>query len=124
MKNKIDEMTKSIKSKLSFDDYTPSIHNDIKTLSPKDIETSEHNSVIPDKHNEVNKLENNDVVMSKHNAIKKVKRTFYILESVAEQLDALYAKKLTEKKKIDKSDIVTQALTQLFEDSECEIKSF
>ena len=100
MSKKINEVEQSIKSKLSFDDYTPSTQN----------------VVMPDF--------GNTSIMAKHKAIKKVKRTFYILENVAEELDALYAKKLTEKKKIDKSDIVTQALMMLFEDPECEVKSF
>jgi len=100
MPKKINEVAQSIKSKLSFDDYIPSTHNTI---------TSDCN---------------NSIIMAKHKDIKKVKRTFYLLESVAEQLDALYAKKLIEKKKIDKSDIVTEALMKLFEDPECEVKCF
>lgn len=100
MTKKIQELKESIKTKLSFDDYTPSTQNAIK----------------PD--------EGNTVIKSKHNAIKKVKRTFYILEGVAEQLDDLYAKLLTQKKKVDKSDIVTQALLKLFEDPEAEIERF
>lgn len=100
MSKKIEDLKQSIKSGLSFDDYTPSTHNNIK----------------PDA--------GNDVIKVKHNAIKKVKRTFYIREEVADQLDALYAKYITEKKKVDKSDIVTQALINLLENSECEVKSF
>lgn len=45
-------------------------------------------------------------------------------KGVAEQLDDLYAKKMLEKRKIDKSDIVTQALLNLFEDCDCEIERF
>lgn len=100
MSNKLDEVAKSIKSKLSFDDYTLSTHT---TIKPE---------------------EGNTVIKAKHNAIKKVKRTFYIREEVADQLDALYAKFITDKKKVDKSDIVTQALLKLFEDSKCVVKSF
>lgn len=100
MSKKLDDVKESIKSGLSFNDYTPSAPNAIK----------------PD--------EGNAVIKVKHNAVKKVKRTFYISETVAEQLDELYAKKLTQKKKIDKSDIVTQALVNLFENEEVEIKRF
>lgn len=100
MSKKIEELKESIKTKLNFDDYTPSTQNAIKTD------------------------ENNTVIKVKHNTIKKVKRTFYIREEVADQLDALYAKFITNKKKVDKSDIVTQALLKLFEDSEAEIERF
>ena len=108
MAKKIEELAQSIKTKLSFDDYTPSTHN---TITP-DV----GNTALPDC--------NNDVIMVKRKAVKKVKRTFYILEGVAEQLDDLYAKLLTQKKKVDKSDIVTQALLNLFEDCDCEIERF
>ena len=108
MAKKIEELAQSIKTKLSFDDYTPSTHN---TITP-----DAGNTVLPDC--------NNDVIMVKRKAVKKVKRTFYILEGVAEQLDDLYAKLLTQKKKVDKSDIVTQALLNLFEDCDCEIERF
>lgn len=100
MTKKINDLGESIKSKLSFDDYQPSTQNTIK----------------PDV--------GNANIMVKHKAIKKVKRTFYIREEIAEQLDALYAKLLTEKKKIDKSDIVTQALLNLFENPASEIERF
>lgn len=108
MAKKIEELAQSIKTKLSFDDYTPSTHN---TITPE-----VGNTVLPDC--------NNDVIMVKRKAVKKVKRTFYILEGVAEQLDDLYAKLLTQKKKVDKSDIITQALLKLFEDPEAEIERF
>lgn len=108
MTKKIQDLAESIKTKLSFDDYTPSTHN---TITPDLGDT-----VIPDS--------GNDVIMVKRKAIKKVKRTFYILEGVAEQLDDLYAKLLTQKKKVDKSDIITQALLNLFENCDCEIERF
>lgn len=92
MSNKIKDVQKSIKSKLSFEDYRPS--------------------------------EQNTVIKSRRNAIKKVKRTFYIQEIVADKLDTLYAKFITDKKKIDKSDIVTQALLKLFENPESAIERF
>jgi len=100
MSNKIKDVAQSIKSKLSFDDYEPSTHNTIKTD------------------------EGNTVIKVKHKAIKKVKRTFYIQEVIADQLDALYAKLITEKKKVDKSDIVSRALLKLFENPEEEIERF
>lgn len=100
MSKKIEELKESIKTKLSFDDYTPSTQN---TITPDVGNTS---------------------IMSKRKAVKKVKRTFYILEGVAEQLDDLYAKLLTQKKKVDKSDIITHALLKLFEDPEAEIERF
>lgn len=108
MAKKIEELAQSIKTKLSFDDYTPSTHN---TITP-----DAGNTILPDC--------NNDIIMVKRKAVKKVKRTFYILEGVAEQLDDLYAKLLTQKKKVDKSDIITQALLNLFEDPEAEIERF
>lgn len=90
MSNKINEVTESIKSKLSFDDYKPLAHNDGVMSKHSDIKTSKH----PDG--------------------KKVKRTFYISQEVADQIDDRYAKNLTEKRKIDKSDIVTDALAMYF----------
>ena len=66
----------------------------------------------------------NTVIKFRRNNIKKVKRTFYIREEVAYQLDALYAKFITDKNKIDKSDIVTQALLKLFENPESAIHRF
>lgn len=100
MSKKLDDVTKSIKSKLSFDDYTPS--------SPNDAVTSEHKNIKTEKPNAVIKP-------------KKVKRTFYILEEVAEQFDDFYAKKLSEKCKVDKSDIITQAIKNLLEDKDAKI---
>lgn len=96
MSEKIKDLAESIKSKLSFDDYKPA------TQKKTDF--------------------GNAGIMS--NDVKKVKRTFYIQEDIANQLDALYAKKITDRKKVDKSDIVSQALTNLFEDPECEVKTF
>lgn len=93
MKTKINEVAESIKSKLLFEDYKPSLCKDVNTETQC------------------------------HNAIKKVKRTFYILESVANELDALYLKKFVENDKVDKSDIVTQGLINLFKD-QSEIKKF
>lgn len=100
MSNKIHDVAESIKSKLSFDDYTPSPHKNVMNEG------------------------NNTIIMANRKAVKKVKRTFYIQERIADHLDALYAKKLMEKEKIDKSDIVTQALVNLFENNECEIQRF
>lgn len=101
MSKKIKDVSESIKSKLSFDDYTPS--------SPLQIDLMQecHKAIKPERQKS-----------------NKVKRTFYILESVADKLDEVYAKKLTEKKKVDKSDIVTQALTNLFMNEENEIQMF
>src|SRR5688572_27996216 len=100
MSKKIEELKESIKTKLSFDNYTPSTHN---TIQP-DV--------------------GNTVITSKHKAVKKVKRTFYIQETIADQLDALYAKLITEKRKVDKSDIVSRALLKLLEEPETEILRF
>ncbi len=207
MSKKIKDVADSIKSKLSFDDYTPSVkeeHND--TMPSNDIKTENHKSnsntfeptkaaprhayiYIMQKGNGTckvglsktpeNRADNLSLFLKTKMKIagyyesqncyfdekkihsilaeyslggeffnlsyfqikmklegiynfidyvspikNKVKRTFYLLESIAEELDALYVKKLSEKKKVDKSDIVTQGLKKLFEDPECEIKSF
>lgn len=116
MKNKLDDVTQSIKSKLSFDDYTPS--------NPNAIITEKHKDILPLKLNYDQTSNHNDVNTECHKDIKKVKRTFYIREEVADKLDALYAQKIMQKKKIDKSDIVTQALINLFLEDECEIERF
>ncbi len=92
MTKKIKDAADSIKSKLSFDDYKPSEHNDIKTEEQKHVIK-----------------------------VKKVKRTFYLDERVVEKLDSLYAKKLSEKKPVDKSDVVAYALEKLLEDESVEI---
>ncbi len=97
----INTVANSIKSKLSFDDYKPNLE---KNLIEKFITfTERHNAIIK---------------------VKKVKRTFYLLESIADELDEFYARKLSEKKKVDKSDIVTQALKNLFEDKNCVVDEF
>lgn len=100
---KIKEVSESIKSKLNFDDYEPSVSKDGEKSENKDIKTAQHN----------------DIKKS-----KKIKRTFYLLEEVAEQLDDFYAKKLGERIKIDKSDIVTQAIKNLLEDENADVKEY
>lgn len=97
MSKKIKEAAESIKSKLSFDDYTPS--------PPKDVKTEEHIDIKTEKP-------------------RKVKRTFYILESIAKQLDAMYAQRLVREDKIDKSDIVAQALLEFMKNENADVKSF
>lgn len=105
MSKKIKEVSESIKSKLSFDDYTPSIPNAVNTEEPKNIKTEAPKHISTEKP-------------------RKVKRTFYILESVAEQFDEYYARCLTDKKKIDKSDIITQAIINLIKDESADVKVF
>lgn len=95
MSNKLEKVTESIKSKLSFDDYTPSQQPDIKPSEQKDVVKS-----------------------------KKVKRTFYLDESVVDKLDAFYAKKLSEKKQVDKSDVVAFALEQLLEQDDITVPCY
>ena len=92
---KITEVTESIKSKLSFDDYETSEHTDIKTEEHIDIKK-----------------------------VKKVKRTFYIPEEISQRFDDFYAKKLGQRVKIDKGDIVSQAIINFLEDEDAEVKSF
>lgn len=111
MSKKIEEVTESIKSKLSFDDYEPSLPNALTPLQHNDLKQELLKNQKTESHNDIKK-------------VNKVKRTFYILESVADQLDEVYAKKLTQKKKVDKSDIVTQALKNLFENEDSEIAVF
>lgn len=198
MTKKINDVAESIKSKLSFDDYTPSQHKDV--IDTSDIKTEKQPIDIraPLRHAYIYVMQKGDgtckIGLSKSpenrplnlslflktklkiagyyesqncyfdekkihsilaeyslggeffnlsyfqiksmlngvynfedyvNPIKnKVKRTFYILEEVAEQLDTLYAKFLTDNEKVDKSDIVTQALLKLFEDPDCKVERF
>lgn len=93
--SQLKEVTESIKSKLSFDDYTPSQHPDIKPSKQKDVVKA-----------------------------KKVKRTFYLDETVVEKLDSFYAKKLSEKQAVDKSDVVAFALEKLLEDENVNIPCY
>ena len=95
MNKKIQEVSESIKSKLSFDDYKASENKDIKTEENKEVKTS-----------------------------TKVKRTFYLNKEIVDKLDEFYARKLTEKNKVDKSDIVMQALENLFEQGNIDIKTY
>lgn len=120
MADKIKNVTDSIKSRLSFDNYKastlpndamPESHKDINTEKPKDLKPESHNSVMDARHT--------DIIRS-----KKVKRTFYILEEIADRLDEFYAKRLSEKKKVDKSDIVTQAIKDLLQDGNVEVNTF
>ncbi len=106
----INTVTNSIKSKLSFDDYKPSMQPNLIEELRKFVEKK--------------KAKEEQVAIPK--AIK-VKRTFYILESIADELDEFYARKLSEKKKkkkIDKSDIVTQALKNLLSDKNSVVEEF
>lgn len=127
MADKLDSVTNSIKNKLSFDDYKvsspnaiiPESHNDIKPEPPKDLKPEGNNSVKTESHNDSVPEYHNDIIK-----VKKVKRTFYILEEVAEQLDEFYAKRLGEKKKVDKSDIVTQAIKNLLQNENAEVLEF
>lgn len=107
----LEETAKSIKSKLSFDDYSPSLPNEVSTSENKDIIKLEHQNVKTEEHSDIKKP-------------KKVKRTFYLDEKIVEQLDEFYVKKLSEKKQVDKSDIVAQALKNLLEDKDAEVGSF
>lgn len=86
-----------MKSKLSFEEYTPSTQNDVKTEEHIDVKTEKP---------------------------RKVKRTFYILESIAKQLDAMYAQRLVREDKIDKSDIVAQALLEFMKQENPDVKAF
>jgi len=129
MADKLNKVADSIKSKLSFDDYQVSIpahnaiipesHNVVKTSQHTDVKTEEHNSVKTESHNAIMLESQPDVIK-----VRKVKRTFYILEEVADQLDEFYAKRLGEKKKVDKSDIVTQAIKNLLEDKDPDVGVF
>ena len=120
MADKINKVTDSIKSKLSFDDYQVStVPNAIKPESHNVVKTEEHNSINTESHNDIKTSSHPDIIK-----VKKVKRTFYILEEVADQLDEFYAKRLGEKKKVDKSDIVTQAIKNLLEDKNAEVLEF
>lgn len=102
MSKKIKEVTESIKTKLSFDDYTPSTHNDIYKSENKEVKTEQNND----------------------SKVKKVKRTFYLDEQIVDRLDEFYVKKLSKKQKVDKSDIVAQALLNLLEDENAEVGYF
>lgn len=129
MADKLNKVADSIKSKLSFDDYQvsmpahnaimPESHNDIKTSQHTNLKTEEHNSVNTESHKAIIPESQPDVIK-----VRKVKRTFYILEEVADQLDEFYAKRLGEKKKVDKSDIVTQAIKNLLGDKDAEVGVF
>lgn len=111
MTKNIENVSQSIKSNLNFEDYTPSLPNALTPLQRIDLITECRKAVKTESRN--------DIIKS-----SKVKRTFYILEEVADKLDEVYAKKLTQKKKVDKSDIVTQALKNLFKDENCVIEEY
>lgn len=96
MKKKLTEVSNSIKTnRLSFDEYETSLSNP--------VQESSHNNVTKE---------------------KKIKRTFYLLESIIDDFDAFYAKKLGQKIKLDKSDIISQAIVNLLKDPEAHIGKF
>lgn len=98
---------------MHFEDYKEQIPNAVSTEAHKDITT------------ETPKLEEKEVPKHiKTETPKKAKRTFYIQESVLAQLDTYYAKCLMNNKKVDKGDIVTQAIKNLLEDENAEVGIF
>lgn len=101
MSNKIQEVSESIKSKLSFDDYKPSE----KTETLKHIKTEKHKHINTEKK-------------------CKVKKTFYISECVINQFEDYYIQCLLKNKKLDKSDLITQAIINLINKKDLDIKIF
>ncbi len=105
MSKKIKDVSQSIKSKLSFDDYQTSTPNEVKAEEQKEVKTEPPKAV-------------------KTERSRKVKRTFYILEDVAEAFDEYFINTLIQKKKVDKSDIITQAIKNFIKDENAEISNF
>lgn len=97
MKKKLDEVSESIKSKLSFDDYKPSLPNAVKPEVNKD---------------------------SKPVRPKKTKVTFYLQDVLLKEFNDFYANQLLKNHKLDKSDIISQAIKNLMEDVNVEIETF
>lgn len=113
MIKKIKEASESIKSKLSFEDYKPSTHNTIQTEEHNDVQTYGHNDI-----------KTEEQLAIKTEKPRKVKRTFYILESIVKQMDAMYATRLVREDKIDKSDIVAEALLEFMKNENADVRSF
>lgn len=97
MSKKLDKVSNSIKSKLSFDDYKPS--------TPNDVKTAENNAVKPERQN-------------------KTKVTFYLQDNLLKEFNEFYAKRLIENHKLAKSDVISQAIKNLIVDPEIPIESF
>lgn len=109
MIKKIKEVSESIKSKISFEDYTPTPNN-VETLKPNEVNTSILNEVSTETPKELK--------------TSKVQRTFYIRKDIADKFDDFYAKCLMERKKFNKSDIISQAILNLVENENAIIGVF
>lgn len=119
----IEKVSKNIKKKLALNDYNTETPNAVITEEPKhgitvnsQFEPSVDNLSYPS-----NKQGNEEVSMFKPKDIKpakpkKVKRTFYIDLEIDEAFDKHYAKLLFNGEKVDKSDLITQAIKKLLED--------
>lgn len=114
MSKKIEEVTASIKSKLSFEDYT--CQKEPKPEGDK-VGRSESGKVAM---SESGKVANTKSLSSG----KKVKRTFFIPEELALKIEKIHLERWIENKRIDKSDIVAQALTNFFMSEKLEIQIF
>lgn len=99
MSSKIQEVSESIKSKLSFEDYKTSE----RTEAHKHISTEKQKHIITE---------------------KKIKKTFYIPEFIVNQFEDYYIQCLLKNKKIDKSDLITQAIINLIDKKDLDIKIF
>lgn len=132
MKN-LDRLKESLAKKLSFeDDYTPSIigspnggnnecNNNLNTECRDVVNTELPNSVIKESHNTVNNELKNESTAEKK---KKSKCTFYILDSVLEDFNKFYLTLKMSNPKIDRSDLITQAMKDIMEKTITDIERF
>lgn len=100
----IETVSKSIKKKLSLKDYTTETHNAVCTEEPKSVET-----LTPS-------LEQPTPIDLKPVIPKKVKRTFYIDKKIDEAFDKHYATLMLNGEKVDKSELISQAIMKLLGD--------
>lgn len=100
----IESVSKSIKKKLTLKDYTTETHNAVLTEEPKNVETL---TPSPERPTPI------DIKPAKP---KKVKRTFYIDVEIDSAFDKHYAKLLLNGEKVDKSELISQAITNFLQE--------
>jgi hypothetical protein len=123
MKNNINKTKESLAQKLSFNNsFTPS------TSEPNSVNTECNNSVNTECNNSANtesqNSRNTDLNNSDKSKKKKSKCTFYILNSILEDFDKFYLTLKMTHPKIDRSDLITQAIKDLMQKKIEEIERF
>lgn len=97
-KNKLENVSKEIKGKLSLSKYKTEVPNASMTEAQQHIIPSTHNDSTTETHNDSNVED------------KKVKCTFYISQKTYDRYCDYFYKQLSRNRRLTKSDVISQAI--------------